>query len=125
MNRRGASRYTGKTIIGRRHFSVAEALHDQRHPGRRHQWSDHLIEELVDIFLLGKGPLQELDKRGSFSAAAPGCAPWCSRRFHSVRPFERRRSTVAHRVEQIDPAAAGYGDERICLAANSRLNLMG
>ena len=70
MNRRGASRHTGNppllSIIGRRHFSVAEARHDQRHPGRRHQWSGHLIEELIGIFLLGKGPLQELDKRGQF-----------------------------------------------------------
>jgi hypothetical protein len=58
------------SILGCRHFSVTEALHDQRHPGRRHQWSGHLIEELVGIFLLGKRQLQELDSAGIFSCCA-------------------------------------------------------
>jgi hypothetical protein len=92
--------------------------------GRRHQWSDHLIEELVGIFLLGKGPLQELDKRGSFSASAPSCAPWCSRRFHSVRPLsgaDQRLPIELNRLTPPPPAMAMRGSA----SANLRLNLMG
>jgi len=96
-------------IIGSRHFSVADALHDQRHSGRRHQWSGDLIEDLVGIFLLGKGPLQEVDKRGHFQLMRQVARRGVAGDFIVFDLLSGTDQRLPIELNRLTPAAAGYG----------------